>query len=467
MTDTKEQVRLAGKLADADKPDEAMEIINKVLLDEPDNVGALYVAAVVMLHAARHVQAIQLAKRISDVAPKNCLGYGILALAYGEVHKYDESIRFAEKALSCRRDAKTLADMAYAYVNAGQWDLGEKYSLEALKQAKDSEGGEDLDKRRREAIRDAYIHLTYCKLAKKQWREGFEGYRRTLRTKWRKDRVYPGPDGKGTQEWMGEPDAVVVVTGEQGLGDEIMAASVVPDAAKACRKFVFDCDERLAPLFARSFPGVHVTPQRRSEQLVLPTSVGYPTHHKSLFGLSELLRRSDEDFPQTAYLVPDAEYVRMFRALLGEGVIGLAWSGGLLRTGIEPRTAGLSAFLPFLRRGGRYLSLQYKDDAEEVADIEKRYGVKVMRLPWVTQGKDVDLLAGLVAACSEVIGVHTSALHLSSALGVPTTILTHRGSGWRYGPDELLWYPPTTRMHKKRPGESWRDCVNRLVETRK
>jgi ADP-heptose:LPS heptosyltransferase len=79
----------------------------------------------------------------------------------------------------------------------------------------------------------------------------------------------------------------------------------------------------------------------------------------------------------------------------------------------------------------------------------------------------MDLLAGLLAACSEVVGVHTSALHLAAAVGVPTTFLTHRGSGWRYYPEELLWYPEGTKMHRKKTGESWRDCVARLVEMRK
>jgi hypothetical protein len=159
----------------------------------------------------------------------------------------------------------------------------------------------------------------------------------------------------------------------------------------------------------------------------------------------------------------------MFRELFaGQRTIGLAWSGGLPRTGVEPRTAGLNAFLPLIKRGGaEFVSLQYKDDGAEVAEFARAHGVRIRRVPWAAQGPDMDLLAGMLGALDEVIGVHTSALHLSSAIGVPTTVLTHRGSGWRYAPNDLLWYPQTTRMHKKRSGESWRDCVNRLVEARK
>lgn len=445
MIDVKELVRKAADLADADQPDEAMELVNQVLFDEPDNPGALYVGACVMQKAARHVQGIQFAKRIAEVRPKDVRGWQMLAYLYGELNRYDECLRYAQKCVECKRDATSAEVLAYAYVNAGEWDKALPACLDAINLAK---GVSD------DAMRDSLRHLAYVQLARGEWKSGFEGYRRTMRTKWRKEWTY-----NDSVEWFGESDAVVMVTGEQGLGDEIMAASVVPDAVRACKKFILDCDSRLFDLFRRSFPDAIVTPTRREQTVHLPV---LPTHHKSLFGLSELFRKEDGDFPRQAYLSPNPDYVRMFRELIGPGVVGLAWSGGFLRTGAEPRTAGLNAFLPIVRRGGTFVSLQYKDDSEEVAAFEKQYGYKVLRFPWVTQGKDMDLLAGLIGALDRVVGVHTTALHLSSALGVPTTVLTHRGSGWRYAPPELLWYPPTTKMHKKRPGESWRECVGRL-----
>jgi ADP-heptose:LPS heptosyltransferase len=134
---------------------------------------------------------------------------------------------------------------------------------------------------------------------------------------------------------------------------------------------------------------------------------------------------------------------------------------------MEQRAAGVSAFRPLIQRGGTFVSLEYRDDAEEVRQFEATHGMRVRRLPWVTQGKDMDLLAGLIAACDEVIGVATTSTHLASALGVPTTILANRGLNWVFAPDELLWYPPTTKLWRKQSGESWRDCVNRLVEARK
>jgi hypothetical protein len=443
MTD--QRVKLAGEYADADQLDEALTLCNQILYDEPDNFKALFVAGSVLMKAGKHVQAIQLLKRVCELRPADHRGWGQVALCYGEFHKYDESIRYAEKALSLKRESKTLSDCAYAYVNAGEWEKGSKAALDALK----------LDPENK----DSQLHITNYALATRDWRNGWIGFRLTQRTKFRKEWEYGN-----TKEWQGESDAVVMVTGEQGLGDEIMAATVIPDAAKRCKRFIFDCDERLAPLFQRSFPNVIVTGTRRSKTVKLPV---LPTHHKTLFGLCEIFRNVDEEFPRVATLTPNPDYVRMFKAMFSGPVIGIAWSGGLPRTGLEVRKVGLNAMLPLVRRGGTFVSLEYRDDAEEVEAFAAQHGMKVVRLPWVTQGKDMDLLAGLLAACDEVIGIHTSALHMAAALGVPTTFITHRGSGWRYAGDDLPWYPPSTKLHRKRLGESWRDCVARLAEGRK
>lgn len=464
-TSLDEVVAKAGRLADGDpengvgqNPDAAMAIYMDVMLESPDHPGCLYGAGVVMREACRYPFALQLAKRICEVKPRDPRGWKLMSQIYGEMHRYDESIRYAEKALECQRNDYTLADYAYAHCNVGNYAKALAACDEALKQPATALN--------REAMRNVMVTRGHCELGLGKWKEGFASFRATMRTKHRKERVYDTATGP-TVEWNGEPDAVVVVTGEQGLGDEIMAAGMIPSVK--CRKFVFDCDERLAPIFARSFPDVIVTPTRRQDSLRTPVM---PTHHKTLFGLGEIVRQSDADFPRVAYLKPDHNLRVMFQALRRQWsdkpLIGLAWSGGLPRTGMEQRRAGLNAFLPLIRRGdAEFVSLEYKDDAAEVAAFEAQYGFKVRRLPWATQGKDMDLLAALLAECTEVIGVATTALHLSSAMGVPTTIVTNRGLGWQFTPPELLWYPPTTRMWRKQSGESWRDSIARLVESRK
>jgi hypothetical protein len=45
--------------------------------------------------------------------------------------------------------------------------------------------------------------------------------------------------------------------------------------------------------------------------------------------------------------------------------------GGITKNGAGASAAGLNAFLPLLKRGGEYLSLQYTDDTAEVGEFEQ------------------------------------------------------------------------------------------------
>ena len=51
-------------------------------------------------------------------------------------------------------------------------------------------------------------------------------------------------------------DGTLLVWGEQGLGDEIMFASMVPDLVDKGLNVVLECDARLVGLFSQSFPEV-------------------------------------------------------------------------------------------------------------------------------------------------------------------------------------------------------------------
>ncbi|MGA8834893.1 MAG: tetratricopeptide repeat protein, partial [Candidatus Sulfotelmatobacter sp.] len=67
-------------------------------------------------------------------------------------------------------------------------------------------------------------------------------------------RAYPQP------LWAGEKLASgrLLIWREQGVGDEIMFAGLIPDVIRTGNRCVLDCDARLKPLFTRSFPGIEV-----------------------------------------------------------------------------------------------------------------------------------------------------------------------------------------------------------------
>ena len=61
------------------------------------------------------------------------------------------------------------------------------------------------------------------------------------------------------------PEGTLVVLAEQGLGDEIMFASCLPDALARVGHLIVECEPRLAALYRRSFPQATVLPTRREQ----------------------------------------------------------------------------------------------------------------------------------------------------------------------------------------------------------
>src|SRR5690606_17227090 len=111
---------------------------------------------------------------------------------------------------------------------------------------------------------DAWATLGFVALAEGDWQTGWKGYAHALGGKFRKKIQY------GEEPlWDGTPGKTVAFYGEQGLGDEIMYASCLEDAARDVQVIV-ECDPRLEGLFRRSFPYASVYGTRRKKEVAWP-----------------------------------------------------------------------------------------------------------------------------------------------------------------------------------------------------
>ena len=86
-------------------------------------------------------------------------------------------------------------------------------------------------------------------------------------------------------------DGTLLVWGEQGLGDQILHASMVGELTQRAAKVVLEVEPRLAPLFARSFPDVQVV------ALAPELHPGPVDVHVPLGGLGRYLRPSAGRIP--------------------------------------------------------------------------------------------------------------------------------------------------------------------------
>lgn len=263
-------------------------------------------------------------------------------------------------------------------------------------------------------------------------------------------------------EWDGTPGKNVIVYGEQGIGDEIMFASCIPDMLQRCNTLVFDCHKKLHRLFANSWPEMDIYPTREDEQVTWPVkSDGTPRYNFdariAIGSVPRIFRPDLNSFPGTPFIIPpvakEAEWAIRLAKLGPRPKIGISWIGGHKRTRVEVRSTNLETLLPILSQNVDFISLQYTPHEAEVAEFEKQHGIKVHIFPEACYSQHYDDTAALVSNLDLVITVCTSVVHLAGSMGVPTWVLTPSRPAWRYrlDLDYMPWYGKTVTLFRQKP----------------
>jgi tetratricopeptide (TPR) repeat protein len=263
----------------------------------------------------------------------------------------------------------------------------------------------------------------------------------------------------------------VRILAEQGIGDQVMFASCLPEIAHVATACIVECDPRLVPLFARSFPNIQVVARasvNREAQADMTEDASEVTEF--LGSLPRYMRRRLEDFPATiGFLKASPPGVASWRARLSRGgggfKVGIAWRGGKDRETQNKRSIGLEEWGPLFQVPGiRFFNLQHGPAAEEAAVARDRFGLNL------DDGTDCDPLRNLddfcakIAALDLVISVDNSTVHLAAALGRPVWTLLPFSADWRWmlERESTPWYP-TMRLLRCRSAGDWADVMRRTA----
>ncbi|MDB5812739.1 MAG: hypothetical protein JWN94_4861, partial [Betaproteobacteria bacterium] len=302
----------------------------------------------------------------------------------------------------------------------------------------------------------AHLQRAFMLLKRREFQEGWNEYAWRVRI----------PEVDHWQDydiplWQGESltGKRILIQAEQGLGDQIMFASCLPDVLARTEQTVIECDPRLAKLFARSFPRAKVY-RHRIEGAPDWSSEPVFDFRARTGDLPRMLRKNDVDFPlHDGYLIADSARVSAWRKrldMLGSGLkVGISWRGGTPGTNGSMRSVSLDRLLPlFLVEGTYFISLQYGAVGAEISDFRAQHGAVLHE--WVDANADMDDIAALTSALDLTITVCTTAAHLSGALGKPAWVMVPAVAEWRYLESgiEMSWYP-TLRLLRQTQLNAW------------
>lgn len=404
---------IEGRLAEAEK------LYCSLIAHEEKHPAAYQGLGALYAQAYCPGRAIVMLKKAIEIDPKDHNAMMNLGAVYRQLEDRESAFDWYAKSLELNRNAQILANLAGMHINDGTPQKALEWAEQAL----------EINP----AMPQALNHKALALLEMGRFVEGFAVYDGRMDVAGFKKRPYECP------MWDGKPVRHLALHGEQGLGDEILFLTLLPQVFKMLpdSKVAVEVNPRLVKLVQNSYPGAYVYGSH--EELITNFT---PDAYLPLGSLPRIVGfGSPFSEKPVAYLKPVDICER-------SGLrIGLSWRGGAVSTHAKLRNTVPRYWKAFTELG-ECVSLQY-GEAQEDAEI--------IGIPHPAESiANLDRLAAIIKSCDLVISVCNTTIHMAGALGVPCLVLVPSKPAWRYGleGERMAWYE-FVKMIRQRDGEPW------------
>jgi Flp pilus assembly protein TadD len=450
-------------------PDAAETFYRRVLALEPGRLEAI----INLANLLRAQGQFEAAECLIRPALARMPGQPDLLLALGstlrESGRIDDAIALYREVLVVRAgDVAAMVNLADCLAERRDDDGALALYDRALKAAPDNAQAK---------LNRAVLHLHHGEL-----NQGWRDYAARLKVPGKVPRA-----DHGLQRWDGNSlkRARLLVTAEQGVGDHLMFASLIPELAAraACDggTLLLECEPRLTALFARSFIGVatHDWQIERRQGLVRThygwlKTMGGANAAIEIGSLPRLMRKSRDAFAAPhAYLKADAEEAARWQAAMADlprPLVAVCWRSGSTGGARAVQYADLDAWGEFLRRmPGTAVMAQYDGHPDEIAMLESKSGRKLFVPQALDQKQELDRTAALLSACDAVVSAPTAVSWLAAGLGRPVLKVLYDASWTAFGCDVEPFAPSAHCLMPQTPGDwaaVFTQALERLTELR-
>lgn len=277
-------------------------------------------------------------------------------------------------------------------------------------------------------------------------------------------RVFPVPKWDG----IAVPGKSLLIWREQGVGDEILFASIFKDLLSSGMRIVVECDPRLVSLWRRSFPDFVVRPSAFYSDSMEPMIVDYD-FHLPICSLGALFRRNKRSFSDfQPYLRPDSDLVLEFAARVqelaqGRPKVGVLWrSIKLIPTRNRGYTLPASWEGVLDRKDLCFFSLQYNVTKGEILEAETKFETQIHVFDDVDYKDDFDRVAALISQMDMVISPDTTMFEIAGALNIPTICMMVHPDGYYGCGDGFPYYPSVRILHTEDFEQDATDLLKKL-----
>ncbi len=419
-------------LKELEQFDGAIASYDKAIVLKPDFAEAYFNRGMALHKLGQFEDAIASYDKAIALKPDFAEAYSNRGNALKELKQFDTAIASYDKAIVLK------PDFADAYFNRGNM-------LRELKQFDTAIANYDKAIDLKPDFADSYLNRGLLKLELRDFYNGFLDYK----YRWN-NKDFPSVPQK-TKIPLATKVGIksrLLIWSEQGLGDEIFYAGLLPMLSSKDVSITLSADKRLHPIYRRSFPKIELL----DKNILMNSSVDTGFDAQAPIGDLGLLldiKATAIKATRSPYLQSDPvkrDSYRRAASAHGSGLIcGVAWKSVNKKVGAA-KSIGLDSFAPLLGLTGiHFVNLQYGDVKDEIQHVKSTLSVDVHQVPGVDAFNDIESLLALIDACDVIVTTSNVTAHLAGSIGKRAAVLVPHSKGkiwyWHVNDEYSFWYP--------------------------
>lgn len=398
----------------------------------------------------RYDDALSSFNKLIERDPKNALAFNNKGQALFRLQKFSEALESYDTAIKINPNlANTYVSKAEYFTNFGHYYQAIENLTKAINLNKD--------------LPVAYFNLGVIQLHTCDFKNGWKNYEYRLgMPQQSKANIINSIFGKKFSE-LGS----VFLAREQGIGDQIIYASLFHEFSINKNEVDIEIDKRLLPIFRRSFPDLNFL----SRDAIGKTK-SYD-NQMALGSLPSFFRKDINSFEnQKKYFLKSDQIKRSLlrkRLLAGKNskrILGLSWFSANSIIGkdksIDPIYFKNVLKIPNIE----FVSLQYNHPNNRVGEFLNHQELGIRDFQDLDLYNDIDSMFSLVDACDYVITISNVTAHIAGSLGKKTYLLIPRSIGnlwyWHKDMRRSLWYP-SIEVFFQSDQSNWIDPINEII----
>ena len=426
---------------------EAINNYNLSLKINPKNSKVVTKIGVAYKHLQQIEKAIEYHKKAINIDSEDPSAYANLGIAYRGIYKMDQSIEYLDLALKLDEEFQpALINKAIAYTDLNNYEHARNLYLKVL----------DLNQNNTEAS----LNLAMLNLSNENFSEGWNYWE----SRW-ESKNFQNYINTKKKYWNGkESDCKLLIVSEQGLGDQILYASMLEDAKKLCKKVYLTCDPKLEKIFKLSFSDINIISNKNFD---VSNPGNFFEYHIPIGSLGKFFRNHTDAFvsEKKAYLTDNIKITKKIskKIIKDDSIIcGISWKSSNKKIG-KNKSIELKDLNEVINiKKIKFVNLQYGNVTEDIKEFNKLSENKIIEHEDVDTTNDIESLASLIKNCDFVLTTSNTTAHLAGALNVPTLVMAPRGRGklfyWTASKDSTLWYS-SVKIFRQDQNFTWNKTI--------